>query len=238
MKDYETMARDVLARRDQYAAAKRRQRTQLTAGASCVCLAALIGAGVWRAGMIPRVSDSDSGNGQLLDGDPSGYSTQEETAIGGALAMTDSEDGETDPLSDALPMISAFGASKTVEDLSVDNGGVVFSDGLTGALERYGADAQYRVIVELFSDGVEIDCAGESGKAEMDRFAAEGYTVAFETYYDGYVDHNYFTLHATAEQLENFPASERYGYLVTLYSERLGGDAEAETGFALGGSGN
>jgi hypothetical protein len=57
----------------------------------------------------------------------------------------------------------------------------------------------------------------------MERFAAEGYTVAFETYNDGYVDHNYFTLHATAEQLDSsyFPASEQYGYCVMLYGERI-----------------
>jgi hypothetical protein len=45
--------------------------------------------------------------------------------------------------------------------------------------------------------------------------------VAFENYNDGYVDHNYFTLHATLEQLESFPVSEQYGYCVMLYGERI-----------------
>jgi hypothetical protein len=92
-------------------------------------------------------------------------------------------------------------------------------------MEQYGGDVKYRVIVELFSDGTELDCASGEGKAEMERFADEGYTVAFENYNDGYVDHNYFTLHATLEQLEHFPASEQYGYCVMLYGERIETDS-------------
>jgi hypothetical protein len=118
-------------------------------------------------------------------------------------------------------MISTFGETKMNSDISVESGGVVFSDALTGAMAHYGGDIKYRVIVELFSDGVELDCASGEGKAEMERFAGEGYIVAFENYNDGYVDHNYFTLHATLEQLKDFPASEQYGYCVMLYGERL-----------------
>jgi hypothetical protein len=104
-------------------------------------------------------------------------------------------------------------------------------------MEQYGGDVKYRVIVELFSDGVAIDCADDAGVMEMERFAAEGYTVAFENYFDGYVNYNYFTLHATLEQLENFPAGEQYGYCVMLYGERVettGGsqDEVSETEFA------
>jgi hypothetical protein len=140
-----------------------------------------------------------------LDGDPAGY----------------------------LPMISTFGETKMDSDCSVNNGGVLFSDALTGAMEKYGGDVKYRVIVELFSDGVAIDCASEEGKAEIERFADQGYIVAFENYNDGYVDHNYFTftLHATLEQLESFPVSERYGYCVMLYGERIETDGELQDVF-------
>jgi hypothetical protein len=99
-------------------------------------------------------------------------------------------------------------------------------------MEKYGGDVKYRVIVELFSDGVAIDCADDAGMMEMERFAAEGYTVAFENYNDGYVDHNYFTLHATLEQLESFPVSERYGYCVMLYGERIKTDGELQDVFS------
>jgi RNA polymerase sigma factor (sigma-70 family) len=104
-------------------------------------------------------------------------------------------------------------------------------------LEKYGTDAGYRVIVELFSDGIEIDCACAEGKAEMERFAAEGYTVAFETYNDGYVDHNYFTLLATAEQLDSnrFPASEQFGYCVLLYGERMEGNGSSQEDMIIAG---
>jgi hypothetical protein len=103
-------------------------------------------------------------------------------------------------------------------------------------MEQYGGDALYRVIVELFSDGTQIDCASKEGKKEMQRFAAEGYTVAFESYNDGYVDHNYFTLHATAEQLDSssFPASEQYGYCVLLYGERIEGVDQSPDAVSFG----
>jgi hypothetical protein len=103
----------------------------------------------------------------------------------------------------------------------VENGNVVFSTALTGAMAQYGGDVEYRVIVELFSDGVAIDCDNGEGKAEMERFADQGYTVAFESYNDGDRKQNYFTLHATLNQLENFPTSEEYGYCVMLYGERI-----------------
>jgi hypothetical protein len=131
-------------------------------------------------------------------------------------------------------MISSFGETKMDSDISVNNGGVLFSDALTGAMEQYGDEVKYQVIVELFSDGVALDCADDAGTEEMERFAAEGYTVAFESYNDGYVDHNYFTLHATLEQLERFPADEQYGYCVMLYGERI--EATGELQDAISGT--
>jgi hypothetical protein len=152
-----------------------------------------------------------------LDGDSEGFSAAGVADYEGNLA------GDSAGYYSIPAMITSFGETKMDGDISVNNGGVVFSDALTGAMAQYGGDVGYRVIVELFSDGTQIDCASKAGKKEMERFAAEGYTVAFETYNDGYVDHNYFTLHATAEQLDSsiFPASEQYGYCVLLYGERI-----------------
>jgi hypothetical protein len=192
-------------------------------GAMAACLAVvLVGGLAARRQMTVPTEDTATGSiapgGAYVSGDFSD-SAKEEAPLAG---IADDGSDLSGDLTGYLPTISAFGETKMDSDISVDNGGVLFSDALTGAMAQYGGDVDYRVIVELFSDGVELDCTSEAGKAEMDRFFAdEGYTVVFENYFDGYVNHNYFTLHATLEQLENFPASEQYGYCVMLYGERL-----------------
>jgi hypothetical protein len=235
MKDYDEMAKSVLKRRDKYVVERRRQMKKMASILSCFCLVALMGVGVWHSGTLSNqkeivvdggeVDTSDeeaaAGDGMPDGADGSEDSTdyaKEEMQVAGIADFGGNLDG--DPAG-YLPMISTFGETKMDINISVNNGGVLFSDALTGAMEKYGGDVKYRVIVELFSDGVAIDCADDAGMMEMERFAAEGYTVVFENYNDGYVDHNYFTLHATLEQLESFPVSEQYGYCVMLYGERL-----------------
>jgi hypothetical protein len=247
MKDYETMAESVLKRRDDYVEKRRKQVKRSISILAGVCLVVLVGGGIWHSGTRSNQDETAEGGedvaaGGIVSGTVAGsdstpeYEKEEmqQTAIAdmgsdldgdsvGYSAADVSEDYDGDEAGYMTTVISDFGEAKMESDISVSNGAVVFSDALTGALEQYGGDVLYRVIVELFSDGVQIDCAGDAGTAEMERFAAEGYTVAFETYNDGYVDHNYFTLHATAEQLDSsyFPASEQYGYCVMLYGERI-----------------
>jgi hypothetical protein len=232
MKDYEEMAKSVLSRRDQYVAERRRQRKKAASVLSCVCLAALVGVGAWRFGALSN--DGDTVDNGIM---PASEEREESSDFGGGVATFSIGTADRNPAGYSVPtMISMFGETKMASDIAVNNGGVLFSDALTGAMAQYGDKAKYRVIVELFSDGAAIDCADDAGMAEMERFYAAGYTVAFESYNDGYVDHNYFTLHATLEQLENFPAAERYGYCVMLYGERMeitDGPEDAFNGTAL-----
>jgi hypothetical protein len=223
MKDYKEMAESVFHRRDQYMEKRSRQRRAATAVVSCCCLVALVGVGVWRSGALTHHRDAASEGipvGGASSGEPSTRSAEQEM---GLAAFADYGGGLDADLSgySIQPMISSFGETKMDRDISVHNGGVLFSQALQGAMAQYGGDVKYQVLVELFSGGAELDCASVAGRAEMERFGDQGYTVAFESYYDGYVDHNYFTLHATLEQLENFPSSEEYGYCVMLYGERV-----------------
>lgn len=139
---------------------------------------------------------------------------------------------EGDEVPDYTPMISGYGTA-LLTDKSVAAGGVLFSQQLTEALAAYGDSATYRVMAELFRDGVEISGGSAEAKAEMERLAAEGYTVAFETYFDGYAEHYYFTLHATAAQLESFSAGSECGWFLMLYNEYFGipGAYQEMTGF-------
>lgn len=135
------------------------------------------------------------------------------------------------------PMISIYGESgfDFSGDMAVMNGGVFFSEALTGAMAEYGDAAKYRVLVELFCDGVQISSGGEVARSEMERLGDEGYTVAFETYFDGAENHYYFTLHATAKQLEAFEGSAGLGYALWLYGEYFGGTGISDEYF--GGTG-
>jgi hypothetical protein len=249
MKDYETMAESVLKRRDIYMAKRRRQIKSISV-VSGICLVVLVSVGVWRSGIWSNPDETATGGEyvshsakeelqQNTEADCSDavsdyvMSELQQDAEAGMINNSDGDEVEYN----VTTMISDFGEIKMESDISVNNGAVVFSDALTGALEQYGTDAGYRVIVELFSDGIEIDCACAEGKAEMERFAAAGYTVAFETYNDGYVDHNYFTLLATAEQLDSnrFPASEQFGYCVLLYGERMEGNGSSQEDMIIAG---
>lgn len=131
MKDYDEMADSVLKRRDQYAAERSRRMKKVTSVLSCFCLAALLGVGVWHIGMISDDTALDAGIGnEQLDGDQSGYSTQEELEkqYSNKVMMPDdlSEVGETDPLATLTP--------NSYTDVPVQG-----EPGNTGALTAYEA---------------------------------------------------------------------------------------------------
>ncbi|MDO4750077.1 MAG: hypothetical protein Q4A39_04465 [Eubacteriales bacterium] len=132
------------------------------------------------------------------------------------------------------PMISGYGAASYRGDMAVNNGGSVFSDSLRAAMDAYGDSVKYRVLVELFHDGVMLSGGGEAAWQEARRLSALGYITALETVETFSVEPNengehtvlsasyYFTLHATYEQLKNFPASGELGYSIMLYDEYFG----------------
>lgn len=128
----------------------------------------------------------------------------------------------TEHIKPYIPLISAYGEPDTTEDIAVSNGCCVLSESLQKAIAQYGDQARYRVLVELFRNGVQLDSGSAEVRAETDRLSAEGYTVASETYYDGNTEQHFFTLHAVAAQLTDFPTQKDYGYNIRLYAEVLG----------------
>lgn len=131
---------------------------------------------------------------------------------------------------EVIPMISGYGESTYQGDMSVADGGFCFSAALQSALEYYGETANYRVLVELFSDGVQISSGGELAQKECQRLSNQGYMVAMETFtqtksHGEYITTEvsyYFTLHATYAQLKNFRPSDKLGYSLCLYGEYFG----------------
>lgn len=134
------------------------------------------------------------------------------------------------------PMISGFGEMGVNVDMSVSNGGVWYSQALEAAMDHYGDTVNYRVLLELFCDGVQIASGGGQAVAEAERLKEMGYTVAMETtkemQSDGEVAevyvHYYFTIHGTYEQMRQFQPNEGLGYKFMLYDEVLGGSMNDE----------
>ena len=121
-----------------------------------------------------------------------------------------------------IPMIEWYGSgARITEDLAVENGGVLLSAALQGALEEYGGRARYRVIATLFEDGVQIPGDSELANAEAERVASLGLFTAMETFQDATGTTFIFSLHLTAEQLRSFPASDQAGWLLELYDEQF-----------------
>ena len=128
------------------------------------------------------------------------------------------------------PMISGYGEPTYNADMAVMDGGSFYSGALKAAMEHYGDSANYRVLAELFSDGVQIASGGSQAVAEAQRLTSLGYTVAVEMYTETETDGDtvtvnatyFFTLHATYEQLKDFPVDGSLGYKFMLYDEVLG----------------
>ena len=138
-------------------------------------------------------------------------------------------DGQTEILN-GKPMISGYGENSGSVDMAVNNGHVYFTESLTSAMEEYSDIANYRVLVTLFQDGVQIWSGSETATQEAQRLIDMGYIVAMETVkheedhgeYASVTTDYFFTLHATYEQLKDFSPGGNLGYSFMLYDEFFG----------------
>lgn len=205
MKNCEEMVHSLLTRRDQYAAAQRRKRAVITRTVipvGCVCLAALVGVGLWKGGVFDTTPPETAGDAVIS--------------------------GEKDYIGpDELRIISSYAGSYTTGDTSSasyatpENGKRCFSTPLQQAMDAYGNRVLYRVVVDVFRDKEPLSADSKPVQEERARLSDSGYTVAYETVSDGESAHPYLILHATYDELTGFAANERYGYFLFLYEERV-----------------
>lgn len=123
-----------------------------------------------------------------------------------------------------VQMLSGYQSSMKPmqERLNLQNGEINFCPELQEAMSVYGDTAQYRVVVRIYKDGCILPSSGEEVNAEMERLGVAGYVVAYEIYNDGFSSNHLFTLHATRNQLLNFPINEQYGYYILFYDQEVG----------------
>ena len=101
------------------------------------------------------------------------------------------------------------------------NGTVIISAHLLGAIDAYGDEPIYRVVIDLFDGEQYVELTDAVLDAVSAELSAQGYTVAIEkAYLWDEPTGVYLTIHATAEQVRDFPSLSEYGVMLLLYGER------------------
>ena len=220
--------------------AKRKHPIWIKWGMAVACLFL----GVIAAYAIPNIFVSTSENGDhmdagmedvSLDGNPNGYSTAQGEQPANDIEIAEQDQAAQKQETESLPEVSDNRDSELSEITTVvsdysyggeacykapDNGHCIYSIPLQKAMEEYGDMVLYKTVVDVFSDNNMFESNSEAVKNEIKRLAEIDYTVNFEHYNDGTMDHYYFVLYATQEQLTNFVRNDNYGYMFWLYDER------------------
>lgn len=228
MKNSEEMVNSLLERRDKYAAEKKRKRTIITRTVTsmcCVCLAVLLGFGMWQGGMFdttPPATLNDSiniGEKDYINPDELNANADTQTSKNDADLSNNSSAANDN----VKTMISSFSINGTPSASyeTPENGKFYFSIPLSEAMNEFGDGVLYRVVVDVFNNNEQLSSDSSQVQDECERLSNIGYVVAYETVFDGESYHYYFTLHATYDELTEFIANESYGYFMFLYDERV-----------------
>lgn len=94
MKNYEEMAASVLERRDKYVADRKRKIRKTASALSCFCFIAVLGTGIWYAGLIN--DGLDIANGDIADGRNQNVEAQTGGILPGGAAIGKNEDNDAD----------------------------------------------------------------------------------------------------------------------------------------------
>ena len=210
MKNCDEMVNSLLRRREQYAAAQKRKRTVIirtTASICCVCLVTLLSLGMRHGSIFSTTPLNDSINaGSKKDMNP------------------DAPNSDTGTTSETeMPCITSFDMRDRPSSsyATPANGEVSFSTPLREAMHEYEDRVKYRVVIDVFSDHDQLSSDSSQVQEERERLSGIGYTVAYETFFDGESSRHYLTLHAAYDELTEFAANESYGYFMFLYDERV-----------------
>ena len=236
MKSYEEMSREVFRRIREYEAEKKRKKAaviRVSAITFPVLLAAFAGMGLWKNGVLtPPKKQQLIADSELSETDMTSSAAVETETISPTENITENTtsadtpvqhgffQGVADNSSQPEPrkMISSYPsyveASYSVPEKSCF--GITIP--LREALEEYGNEPLYRVIVQIFKDKESVTDL-QILNAEAERLFNLGYTPAVETFNNSSGQHNWLTLHAEAEQINNFAAGEDYSYFLLLYDE-------------------
>jgi len=248
MKNSDEMVSSLLERRDRYVTEQKRKRTMITRTATtmcCLCLAALLGFGMWQEGMFgttppETLNDSISiGEKDCINPDELNANAEAQTSKNDVDLSNDSSAAVNDNVGNHPNNYSPNGREKiTISSFDLngtpsasyatpENNKFYFSIPLREAMNEYTDSVLYRVVVDVFSNKEQLSSDSSQVKDESERLSNIGYVVANETFFDGKSYHYYFTLHATYDELTEFITNENYGYFLFLYNERVESTVES-----------
>lgn len=243
MKSCDEMVNSLFERRDNYIAEQRKKRRIIArriTSLCCVCIAVILALAVRQSGIPDKTpsiiennptsaGENDRNDGDVLNTDTSPQSSETNNNVSGSNS-SDTENVDSGnypnnycPGGNEKIIISSYESAglPSASYLAPKNGKVYFSVPLQRAMDEYGDSVLYRVTIHLFSGEVQLASDSSQVKEECERLSDSGYTVAYETFFDGESSHYYFTLHASYEELVSFNINNDYGYFIFLYDEPI-----------------
>ena len=218
MKSYNEMADDVFRRRDEFMKKQKHKRKNVVTALSCVCLAVLVGVGMWQSGIF--LSDVQQAEDAIYPGikDTYGPGEEEPTANENSAYQPSGtvmlENGEE------LKLISSYEKASASACYALPKDGTHhYSIPLNAALEEYEDRVIYRVIVRVYEDGKMVQ--GKELQKIADMFFDWGYSTALEITNDNW-DRAVLTMLVKEDALKNFRADDEHGYFFFLFEESDG----------------
>ncbi len=217
MKNYNEMADDVFRRRDEIVQKQRRTRKSIVTTLSCVCLAVLVGVGLWQSGIFtPEVQQTEDA---IYPGIKDNYGPGEEPSVNennvyqptGTVTLDNGEN---------LNLISSYEKASASACYALPKDGTHhYSIPLNAALEEYEDKVIYRVIVRVYEDGKMVQ--GKELQKIADMFYDWGYSSALEITDDNW-DRAVLTMLVKEDALRKFKADDEHGYFFFLFDESDG----------------
>ena len=231
MKNYDELTNDLLERRNQYVTEQRNRKKvmkRVITPICCFCLVALLGIGLWQGDFFksnPPISDNPGiSAGQ---DDAAGKGTNDEGLSNGEFTgalpnITGVADGDSsDADRDNVKVISSFESQNGLAKYKAPaNGDVILTYPLKEAMKEYGDSVVYDVRIYLYKDETIAVFDNNPIKSEAERLSKSGCSVSIELCEGSESAYQfYFTVKAKKSQLDDFAASEDYGYFIRLADE-------------------
>lgn len=225
MKNYNEMAEDVFRRRDEFVQKQKRTRRSVATALSCVCLAVLVGVGVWQSGVFaPDVQQAEDA---VYPGIKDTYGPGEEEPTANENDIYQPTGTVTTDNREGVTLISSYEkASATACYALPKNGKHYYSVPLNAALEEYEDKVIYRVIVRVYEDGKMVQ--GKKLEEIQKKFFEWGYSSALEITNDNW-DRAVLTMLVKEDALKSFKADDEHGYFFFLFEESDGAGRQWQT---------
>lgn len=232
MKNYNETINTVFCRMEEYETTQKRKRKIIAKTGVCLCCAciiAAIGIGTHRV-TTKSPAEKEQTNVNVSNSESANQNKTDEPAVNGFFIPAHSDGQQNTSESETSQHLSfqtvySYPGSETEKYRAPKNGEIIMSLPLRSAIEEYGDSAYYAVEIFLTENEENVtDKAKWLQEYERMKLLNGGKLgLSTSKNSDGQI---YYMLlgHVSKDCLENFPASEKYGYFI-----QLSGDADEFT---------